>query len=325
MKGRVIYSEIILCSFIKMPKRKPGQKPPPRRLPKPDDGYPRMNILTPIYNRTKWLPLMIANIVTFDYDKEKLTWYILDSKDGDEDIRLFPDDESIESVRRAIHPVKLVYEYWGKKMTIAEKRNYLCKHSTTEWWANLDSDDIYMEQYLKYSYDLAKKEKVQLVGSPEMIFIYPHYDFKVTAIRCEAARQIHEATMVGTKKYVRSMGGFTKRQEKGEGASLIDGNEMNVRKSECANCMICVCHNTNTCSKEMFKETNIQDVKVEGSKIDVLKVIMKDELEEGFVDASPFKCSDGVKDLPEGIPPPQVQAQAPQVETEEIPTPDLNQ
>jgi len=48
MKGRVIYSEIILCSFIKMPKRKPGQKPPPKRLPKIDDGYPRMNILTPI-------------------------------------------------------------------------------------------------------------------------------------------------------------------------------------------------------------------------------------------------------------------------------------
>ena len=47
--------------------------------------YPKMTILTPIYNRTKWLKLMIANLVTFDYDKELLTWYILDSKDGDED------------------------------------------------------------------------------------------------------------------------------------------------------------------------------------------------------------------------------------------------
>ena len=260
--------------------------------------YPKMTILTPIYNRRKWLPLMIANIVTFNYDKELLTWYILDSRDGEEDIRLFNNKEEEDSVRRAIYPVKLKYEYRPRKMTIAEKRNHLVKNSPTNWWANVDRDDVYMEDYLKYSYDLAKKEKVQLVGSPEMIFIYPHYDFKITAIRCEAVRQAHEASMLGTKKYVKSMGGFTKRDKKGEGASLIDGNEKNVRKTECSRCLVCVCHNKNTCSKEIFKETNVQDIKMEGSKIDVLKDIMKDELEGGFNDLAEFK-----KDLPEGEPP----------------------
>lgn len=253
-----------------------------------------LTLLTPIYNRSKWLPLMISNIKNFDYNKKKLIWYILDSKDGDEDIRLFPKtkegDELSEWVREQIKPVKLIYEYRGKKMTIAEKRNHLVKSSPTNWWANLDSDDIYMDCYLKYSLSIALKEKVQLVGSPQMIFVYPHYDFKVTAIECSAMRQIHEATMVGTKKYVRSMGGFTKRDKKGEGASLIDGNEMNVRKTECAGCMICVCHNTNTCSKELFKETNVQEAKIEGEKMDVLKEIMKDELDSGFIDIAPFKC-----------------------------------
>jgi hypothetical protein len=235
---------------------------------------------------------MIANINTFHYDKEKLTWYILDSKDGDEDIRLFPNtpegDKLQAEVREAIKPVNLIYEYIGKKMTIAEKRNRLVKNSPTNWWANMDSDDVYMEQYLKYSYDICKKEKVQLVGSPEMIFIYPHYDYKITAIRCEAVRQCHEATMMGTKKYVGSMGGFTKRDKKGEGASIIDGNEKNVRKSECANCMICVCHNHNTCSKELFKETNVQDVKMGGLKYEVLKAIMDEEVEKGFEDQAEF-------------------------------------
>lgn len=253
-----------------------------------------LTLLTPIYNRSKWLPLMISNIKNFDYNKNKLIWYILDSKDGDEDIRLFPKtkegDELSEWVREQIKPVKLIYEYRGKKMTIAEKRNHLVKSSPTNWWANLDSDDIYMDCYLKYSLSIALKEKVQLVGSPQMIFVYPHYDFKVTAIECSAMRQIHEATMVGTKKYVRSMGGFTKRDKKGEGASLIDGNEMNVRKTECAGCMICVCHNTNTCSKELFKETNVQEAKIEGEKMDVLKQIMKDELDSGFNDVAEFKC-----------------------------------
>lgn len=276
-----------------MPKRKLGQKAKVKPVIKIDDGYPDMTILTPIYNRSKWLPLMVANIMTFDYDKEKLVWYILDSKDGDEDIRLFPNtpegNQLQEEVRKRIHPVKLVYEYWGKKMTIAEKRNHLVKHCTTRWWANVDSDDIYMEQYLKYSYDVARREKVELVGSPEMIFVYPHYDYKVTAIRCEATRQCHEGTMVGTKKYVKSMGGFTKRDKKGEGASIIDGNEKNVRKTECANCMVCVCHSNNTCSKELFKETNVQDMVIEGTKIEILKDIMKDEVEGGFNDNAEFK------------------------------------
>lgn len=258
-----------------------------------------MTILTPIYNRTKWLPLMISNIKNFNYDKTKLCWYILDSKDGDEDIRLFPntpEGNALQaSVREQIAPIRLIYEYRGRKMTIAEKRNHLCKSSPSQWWANMDSDDIYMDDYLRYSLYIAINEKVKLVGSPEMIFVYPHYDFKVTAIRCSAKRQIHEATMVGTKKYVKSMGGFTKRDKKGEGASIIDGNEINVRKTECSGCMICVCHNTNTCSKELFKETNVQDVNIKGEKIEILKNIMKDEIESGFNDIAPFKCSDGVK------------------------------
>ena len=125
-----------------MPKRKPGTKIQKQLKIKVDDGYPRMNVLTPIYNRGRWLPLMIANINTFDYDKEKLTWYILDSKDGEEDIRLFPNtpegDKLQAEVREAIKPVNLIYEYIGKKITIAEKRNHLTKSCTTEWWANMD-------------------------------------------------------------------------------------------------------------------------------------------------------------------------------------------
>jgi len=258
-----------------------------------------LTILTPIYNRSRWLPLMISNIKHFNYDKKKLRWFILDSKDGDEDIRLFPNTTEgrmmQKRVQEEIAPIKLIYEYRPFKMTIAEKRNHLCKKCPTEWWANVDSDDIYMEDYLRYSLFVAKSEKVQLVGSPEMIFVYPHYDYKVTAIRCEAVRQIHEATMLGTKRHVKQMGGFSRRDTKGEGASIIDGNEKYVRKTECAGCMICVCHNSNTCSKELFKETNVQDVKIKGEKIEILKQIMKDELEAGFNDIAPFKCSDAVK------------------------------
>ena len=85
------------------------------------------------------------------------------------------------------------------------------------------------------------------------------------------------------------MGYFSKKEEKGEGASIIDGNENNVEKSECGNCMICVCHNTNTCSKELFKEVNVQDITIKGTKKDVLDFIMKDEITDGFEDLAQFQ------------------------------------
>ena len=65
------------------------------------EEYPDVCILTPIYNRNKWLPMMMANLATFDYDKKKMTWFILDSKDGDEDIRLF-DDKTLQETKDAL-------------------------------------------------------------------------------------------------------------------------------------------------------------------------------------------------------------------------------
>ena len=42
-----------------------------------------ISILTPVWNRTKFLELNLYNIIAIDYDKSKLEWCILD--DGDED------------------------------------------------------------------------------------------------------------------------------------------------------------------------------------------------------------------------------------------------
>ena len=49
-----------------MPKKKRGSKP---KQESNDDGYPKVSILTPLYNRNKWLPLMMANVCHFNYDK----------------------------------------------------------------------------------------------------------------------------------------------------------------------------------------------------------------------------------------------------------------
>jgi len=272
-----------------MPKKKRGSKPKQNIN---DDGLPKISILTPLYNRSKWLPLMLANVCHFDYDKKKLEWFILDSKDGKEDIKLFQNEEEIKVVRDMISPIKLKYVYVNRKMTIAEKRTYLTKNMTNPWFANMDSDDLYLDEYLKYSVELCKKNKVSFAGSPQMIFCWPHRDFEISAIECPAKRQSHEATFVGTKKYVASMGYYSRNDEKGEGSALVDGNEKNMVKSECKHCMLCICHNRNTCNKDLFIGTNVQDIKGDGTKFEILREIMKEEIEGGAENLSQFTIED---------------------------------
>ena len=105
-----------------MPKKKKNNKKRIIKSDENDDGYPRLSVLTPLYNRNKWLPVMMMNVTSFNYDKNKLEWFILDSKDGDEDIKLFENDIMKENIQRLIAPIKLKYVYINRKMTIAEKR-----------------------------------------------------------------------------------------------------------------------------------------------------------------------------------------------------------
>ena len=88
---------------------------------------------------------------------------------------------------------------------------------------------------------------------------------------------------------------YTRNDEKGEGASLVDGNEKNVVKSECALQMICVCHNTNTCNKDAFEEINIQEAKITGIKLDILKELMDEEVKNGKNNQSKFTIPDQSK------------------------------
>ena len=58
--------------------------------------------------------------------------------------------------------------------------------------------------------------------------------------------------------------------------------------------MVCICHNRNTCNKDTFIGTNVQDFQAKGTKMDILKEIMKEEVEkEGAKNMSKFTINNG--------------------------------
>ena len=241
---------------------------------------PKISILTPVYDRKRFLPLMIQNMICINYPKNNLEWIILDSwsKDGKVAERLFKSEEEIRHYSR-ITGISIKYEYRPEAMSIGKKRNLLVKLSQYKYCINVDSDDIYLPDYILYSIRCLLKEKKECVGSPEMLFIFPNDQYKITGIRCQAMRQIHEGTMCFTKRHWKRMGGYSKSSQ-GEGSKMIDGcNEKVFYKTDISKIMLCVCHEDNTVDKTPF---NKDELKIEAEienlpQIKVLKEIFKTE------------------------------------------------
>jgi glycosyltransferase involved in cell wall biosynthesis len=234
--------------------------------------YPNVSVLIPTYNRRKFLRLIGINLFNTLYPKNKLEVVIMD--DGDEP--LFINDVEVKSFSQAIGiSVNYVYDN-TRHLGIGEKRNKLVKLAKHKICINMDDDDLYFPQYIPYSVKLLKDNKAGIVGSPEMLFTYPHYDFKMSYIRCPAKRQCHEATFCFTKKHWKQMSGFQKNGN-GEGSKMIDYNEKMCVKSNVLECMCCICHNNNTCDKEKFKDENsdVINVNLPDEYKDIIKDILK--------------------------------------------------
>ena len=211
----------------------------------------KISILIPTYNRSKFIQLCIMNILRQDYPKELLEVIILDDSDSQT-----PFIENEEYIKKVLFPIKLNYIKQKQKMTIGEKRNKLIKLSKNKIICFMDDDDIYLPTYISYSYKTLKDNKAGLVGSNQMMFIYPHNDFKSTGIDCgEKKFFIHEATMMMTKKWYNSSNKFEK-SSKGEGVELIQANDKKVFITDIRQLMVCICHKNNTIDKSRFLEND---------------------------------------------------------------------
>ena len=216
-----------------------------------DKDLPPVSIIMPCYKRRRFIPLIIANIFNQDYPKDKLELCIL--QDGEQD--LFIDKSRLDKFRQAIYPVKLKYKYEPNiRRSIGNKRNILVKKMASyKFIASMDSDDIYMNSYIRYSINALKQYKAGISTSVSMLFVYPHKDFIMSAITCGFKQQGHEGCSVFTKKHFQQVGGFGKSQT-AEGVRML-ALEDRVLNLNITKLMVCVSHNVdegNTVDKEQF-------------------------------------------------------------------------
>jgi len=226
----------------------------------------KISILIPTYGRRKFTPLIINNLIRLNYPKQLLEVIIYDDHPTEPH---FKDECEREYFEKCVG-IKTRYIYKPEKhLTIGDKRNKMVKLASYKYLYNMDSDDIYYSNCILYSLIQLKKNKVGLVGSAQMLFVFPHYDWRVTGIRCPDKRLIHEATMMFTKRHWKQMNGFNK-EGYGEGCRMIDNFEKNVIDLDITHIMVCVCHNENSVPKDRFNNgdsTNLGEIDKESKYI----------------------------------------------------------
>ena len=232
------------------------------------EDLPEITICVPTYNRSKFLPLFLMNVKSQSYPHNKLKLLIDD--DGDE-----PFISDIDEVRRILHPIPVQYIKSKQRRSIGTKRNNLVKKADTKIVCFCDDDDCYMPTYIEHSYKIMKEGKFGCVGTDCMLFCMTDKDFDVHMIDCgRQARQLHEASMMFTKKWFRASCGFATKGF-GEGKQMFDGHETSVGFTDIRAVMLCVQHSANSVDKLQFaKDENKIDVDIHEDLKNILRTIL---------------------------------------------------
>ena len=150
---------------------------------------PDITILVPVWKRNQFLPLLIMNLKSQNYPHEHLR-LIIDDDTENSDERFIT---NLQEVKKLLHPIKVEYITGKPRRSIGKKRNDLVKACKTKIFMFFDSDDIYLQTAISYSYSVLKQNKFGCVGSDKMIFCMTDKDFSIHAIDCGNNKKlIHE-------------------------------------------------------------------------------------------------------------------------------------
>ena len=130
---------------------------------------PFVSVLTPTYNRRKFIPALIECYKSQTYPSNRMEWIILD--DGQDSV-----EDIFMEAAKTIPNLRYIRE--NKKQLIGYKRNRLHKETKGDIFVCMDDDDYYHPERVSHAVTkLQQDPKIQLAGS-SVLFMY-YTDVKV--------------------------------------------------------------------------------------------------------------------------------------------------
>ncbi len=215
---------------------------PSKMSAKADANFPFVSVLTPTYNRRRFIPYLIECFKAQAYPQHRMEWIILD--DGTDPVEdLF--------AAAAIPCVRYIRE--AEKQTIGAKRNRLNREAKGEILVAMDDDDYYPPERVAAAVNAFKKyPKVELAGSSE---IYMYYTDIKTIYRLGPYNPNHatNGTMAWRRSYALAHT-YDETVTHAEEKSFLEDYKHPMIQLDPMKVMLVLSHSENTFDKRKMRE-----------------------------------------------------------------------
>lgn len=208
---------------------------------------PFVSVITPTYNRRKFIPSLIECFLSQTYPKDRMEWIILD--DG-------PD--SVEDLFDALAKTKKVpnlryVRHDGPKLLIGQKRNRLNALAKGEIIIAMDDDDFYSPERVSHVVTkFAQNPKHELAGSSE-IYMYYTDNQKIYKFGPYGPTHATNGTMAWRKSYA-SRHTYDETVTHAEERSFLENYKHPMIQLDPFKVMLVISHSENTFDKKKMRE-----------------------------------------------------------------------
>jgi glycosyltransferase involved in cell wall biosynthesis len=195
--------------------------------------FPLVSILTPTFNRRKFIPQYLRNIRRQDY---KGPIEILIADDGEDKV-----DDLI--------PKNTIFRYikMTEKKPIGYKRNLLCNEAKGEILINMDDDDFYPSERISHAVEKLNKKEAYIAGC-SLNYLYDK-NKGITQYGPVSLYHAVAGTFVFYKEYL-EQNKFDDNAETGEELSFTHHFTNPLIQLDSFKTILVICHSQNTHNKD---------------------------------------------------------------------------
>jgi len=225
-------------------------------------NLPLVSIVTPTYNRRRFIPSLIKMVQTQTYPRDRMEWVVFD--DGQEEVR-----DLFEQATSQLPTLKFI---WSEdKMTLGEKRNRLNQEARGEIIVAMDDDDFYFPERVEEAVKaLQENPGYRLAGSSE-VYMYFTDTMEIWKAGPYFKGHATNGTMAWTKSYADTHQ-YDETVAFSEEKSFLEGYKNPLVQLNPKNVMLVMSHSDNTFDKtELRTKTNPLLVKTSLKMKDFIK------------------------------------------------------
>lgn len=203
-----------------------------------------VSVITPTYNRRRFIPYLIKCYESQTYKKETMEWIILD--DGQDKVK-----DLFDAAAKRIPNIR--YIPLDEKLTIGEKRNRLNDEAQGAIIVAMDDDDYYPPERVSHVVTrFANNKDVQLAGSSE---VYMYYSDVKEIYKLGPYNQNHatNGTMAWRKSYAATHR-YDDTVTHAEEQSFLEGYKHKMIQLDPFKVMLVMSHSENTFDKKKMRE-----------------------------------------------------------------------